>query len=547
MMMFLQYAVWGAWLPMVAKYLSSPQIELEVKDWAAICKTLTEDGAKAEPSINKAFWEALANSKDANLDLFKKASTGAALDAQEQIKLSSDLQAILASAEIYKDRDMSWIQRTPKIGTLLDRLADSDKGAFTEIDRLSLNRLMFFHANPDKTVVREGGLGFTWAQIGLILGLAGSIGAVLSPFIAGQFADRYFSAERFLAVMILIGGCVKWLTAYQTTYTAWLWLSILYSVAFMPTLALTNSVAFAHMTNQQKQFPIVRVWGTLGWIAASWAFPLIWLLTKIEFQALPPFYKGEDLPNSTELLVNGLKFAGMLSFAYGLFCFFLPHTPPKKDAVEKLAFAKAFKLFKQPSFTILLLASIPVSVILQIYFIQTSAFFGAIGVPDSHIGPAMTIGQFAEIFAMALLGVMLAKAGFRWTIFVGIMAYVARFSIFGTTSLPVGVIVASQFFHGFCYACFFAGSFIYVDRIAPKDIRHSAQTLYGMFILGLGPVLGGYYCGWLGKHYAVAGAQLNYSGLWYNLAMIGLVTGIAFVVLFRTAPAAEEEGKAASA
>ena len=124
--------------------------------------------------------------------------------------------------------------------------------------------------------ISEGGLGFTGSQIGMILGLAGSIGAIAAPFIAGQIADRYFSTEKILAFLVTIGGMVKWYTALQTDYESWLVLSILYSVLYMPTLALSNSITFAHIDDQENDFPKIRVWGTIGWIAASWAFPMIW-------------------------------------------------------------------------------------------------------------------------------------------------------------------------------------------------------------------------------------------------------------------------------
>ena len=131
--------------------------------------------------------------------------------------------------------------------------------------------------------VSEGGLGFSGSQIGMILGLAGSIGAVAAPFIAGQFADRYFSTERILAFLVFTGGLVKWYTSYQTSYSAWLYLSILYSILYMPTLALSNSITFSHIEDGEKNFPKIRVWGTIGWIVASWAFPMIWLQQSYHF------------------------------------------------------------------------------------------------------------------------------------------------------------------------------------------------------------------------------------------------------------------------
>ena len=380
--------------------------------------------------------------------------------------------------------------------------------------------------------VSEGGLGFSGSQIGMILGLAGSIGAVAAPFIAGQFADRYFSTERILAFLVFTGGLVKWYTSYQTSYSAWLYLSILYSILYMPTLALSNSITFSHIEDGEKNFPKIRVWGTIGWIVASWAFPMIWLQQELSFQLMPPFISGPEVPNVTARLADALKFSGIISMMYGVFCFMLPHTPPKQDAVEKLAFKKAFELFNYSSFTVLVLASLAVSIIHQIYFLQTGPFLVHIGSKDSQIGPAMTIGQFAEILTMAYLGYFLKRLGFKKVIFIGVLAYFARYAIFGTVMLPAWVMVLSQAFHGFCYAFFFAAAFIYVDKISDEDVRHSAQTVFGIIILGGGPVIGGWLSGKLQEIYTTAGI-FDYSGFWYTLSAIGLVTGLFFFLLFR--------------
>ena len=380
--------------------------------------------------------------------------------------------------------------------------------------------------------VEEGGLGFTGSQIGMTLGLAGSIGAVMAPFIAGQIADRYFSTERILAFLVTAGGVVKWITSYQTEYSAWLVLSIIYSVLYMPTLALSNSITFSHIDDQENDFPKIRIWGTIGWIVASWVFPMIWLQTNLNFQWMPPFIVGAEVSNVTSRLADALKFSGLLSITYGAFCFLLPHTPPKKDATEKLAFKKAFKLFRFSSFTTLVIASLAVSVIHQIYFLQTGPFLSHLGILDSQIGPAMTIGQFAEILTMAYLGFFLKRLGFKKVITIGVAAYFMRYAIFGTESFPVWVIVASQAFHGFCYAFFFAAAFIYVDKLADEDVRHSAQTVFGIIILGGGPVIGGWLSGYLQNIYTVENI-FNYSNFWYTVSAIGLATMVFFYAFFR--------------
>lgn len=380
----------------------------------------------------------------------------------------------------------------------------------------------------------QGGLGFTPSEVALILGLAASVGAVTAPFVAGQFADRNFATERFLALLLVMGGSIKIVTAFQTSFTAWLWLSVAYSVVFMPTLSLTNSLAFAHLDKPDAAFPKIRVWGTIGWIAASWLFPLCWLLSDVELTLMPPFYTGQEVQNVTARLVDSLIASGLLSFVYAGFCFLLPHTPPRKDAVEKLAFAKAFGLLRKRSFSVLLAASLPISVIHQIYFMQTAPYFSdVLGLRDSQIGPAMTIGQFAEIAVMVATGWLLARFGFRWVIVLGCLAYTARYAVFASTFLPVPLIIASQAMHGLCYACFFAAAFIYVDRIAEDDVRNSAQTVFGIIILGVGPVLGSYVVRLLNSMFPPIEGIPDYVGLWGAAAVIGLSTAIFFGLFFR--------------
>ena len=380
--------------------------------------------------------------------------------------------------------------------------------------------------------IAEGGLGFTGSQIGMILGLAGSIGAIAAPFIAGQLADRYFSTEKFLAVLMLVGGVLKWYTSMQTTYSAWLILSIAYSIVYMPTIALTNSITFYHIDDQENDFPRIRVWGTIGWIAASWAFPMIWLQTNLSIQWMPPFFVGLEVPDVTSRLADALKFSGIISIFFAAYCFMLPHTPPKADAVEKLAFKKAFQLFNKPSFKILVIASLAISIVHQIYFIQAGPFLSHIGLKDSQIGPAMTIGQFAEIITMIFLGYFLKNLGFRKVITIGTVAYFARYAVFGTESLPVWLIVVSQALHGICFAFFFAAAFMYVDRITDKDIRHSAQTVFGIIILGGGPVIGGWLSGFLQEYYTANGV-FNFSNFWYTIAGLSILTTLFFYLLFK--------------
>jgi nucleoside transporter len=385
--------------------------------------------------------------------------------------------------------------------------------------------------------VTDGGLGFNAKQVGWILGMGGAIGAITAPFIAGQFADRYFRAERFLAFLLFTGGIVQIILAQQTSFTAWLILSMVYSVLFMPTLSLTNSVTFAHLSDAEKQFPKVRIWGTFGWIAAAWVFPMIWLQTGLEFSQYPPFLVGADRPDVTARLVDAMTVSGVLSIIYAAYCLLLPATPPKTEGVESIAFAKAFGLMRRPSVFILIISSIIIALIHNIYFIQTSTFLAHRGLDKSLIGPAMSIGQFAEIGVMAILGLMLSRLGFRWVLAIGAFSYVLRYGIWAMDAAPLGLVVSSQVLHGFSYACFFAGTYIYIDRVAPIDVRNSAQTVIGIVILGLGPVLASIVLPIIldvtGSKMEAKPPMLNYTGLWGTLSAMAFFVTLLIAFTFR--------------
>lgn len=384
-----------------------------------------------------------------------------------------------------------------------------------------------------------GGLGFSDFQIGMIIAVAGAIGALSAPLIAGQIADRYFAPARCLAVLLAVGGVVKFITAYQTSYAAWLWLSIAYAILFMPTLSLTNSLALGHLPDPKRQFPGVRAVGTMAWITVAWVFPMVWLQSGLEFRWLPPFFTGQDLPNVPARMIDSMRVAGVVSVGYALFCWFaLPRTPPKREAAKTLALVKAFALVRRRSFAVLVAATLVVSIIHCFYFVQMSKFLAAIGLDDAYIMPAMSLGQFAEIVALAVLGPVLARLGFRTVIALGATCYFLKYAFFGTTQLPVEAIVAAQLIHGFSFAFFFAAGFIYVDRISPPDTRYSAQTVFMLVILGIGPLVAGPLNGWLSRWCTPAGGKLDYSLFWYIAAGVGLAATALIAVLFRDETAA---------
>ncbi|MGN6724345.1 MAG: MFS transporter [Tepidisphaeraceae bacterium] len=371
------------------------------------------------------------------------------------------------------------------------------------------------------TPVAGGGLGFSSAQIGWILGTAGSLGAVAAPFIAGQAADRYLNAERALALLLLVGGGLNIWLASVTQFTPFLLVSVAYSIVYMPTLSLTNSIAFQNLDDPERRFPPIRLWGTAGWAAASTGFTWLWLNS------------GNDATN-THRIADALRLSGALSIAYaGFALFLLPATPPKKDGENPFAFLKAFALLRNRTFLLVTLVALPIAMIHQVYFIRAAPFLvDAVGVPKRYLGLVMGIGQASEAAFLLLLGMFIKRLGYKWVLTLGCLAYAVRFGIFALGT-PPALVIASQALHGLCYGCFFAGSFLLVDKIATADIRHSAQTVFGIIILGVGPILASVYNGAaLGQFDHAGGTQ--YGGVWGIESLVALGAAGVLVAMFRS-------------
>lgn len=357
----------------------------------------------------------------------------------------------------------------------------------------------------------KGGLGFSGAQIGWILGLAGAIGAVGAPFIAGQVADRYLNAERALAILLLLGGGVNIALSRTTDYNAFLLLAIVYSIVYMPTLSLTNSIAFQNLDDPEKKFPPVRLWGTIGWVVASGAFAMIYLNS------------GDEVEN-TRRVGHSLAVSGVVSMLYAVYALIvLPKTPPKKNVRHPLAFAEAFGLLRNPMFLVATLVALPIAMIHQVYFFRAAPFFESLGVAKQWLGWVMGIGQASEIFFLLILGLFIKRLGYKWVLIAGCAAYTLRFGIF-SLGTPPALVIASQVLHGLCYGCFFAGSFLLVEKLATPDIRHSAQTVFGIIILGVGPILAGLYNEHVLGEFDQGGTK--YAPIW------GIQAGIAALSMF---------------
>ena len=322
-------------------------------------------------------------------------------------------------------------------------------------------------------------LGFEPAEqswVGATFGIA----AVIGIFFSNQFADRNFASERFLAFSHAAGGVALLAAAYQTEFVPFFALFLLYGILYVPTISVTNSLAFAHLADPAKEFGAVRMGGTVGWIVASW--PFVFLLAGKE---------GAALADATKWI---FIVAALGSFAMAAFSLTLPHTPPRRDAqgLDRWAWLRAARLLGTPFVLVLFVVTFIDSFVHNGYFVLSDGFL----TERVHIGAnlsmvVMSIGQVAEILAMLVLGRVLARLGWKWTMVLGICGHLARFAVFAFFPDIRPLIVVIQLLHGICYAFFFATVYIFVDAVFPKDVRASAQGLFNLLILGVGMVLAG--------------------------------------------------------
>jgi nucleoside transporter len=336
-----------------------------------------------------------------------------------------------------------------------------------------------------------------------------AIASLTGMFFGGQLADRYFSQEKFLAFSQLVGGLAMFGLAYVKGFWPFFGLMLLHCFFYVPTLSITNAIAFANLKDAQKDFGFVRLWGTIGWIAASWPFvfiPIDWAKVPSMAQAGGAVaWLGKALstlktgPAMEAALTSTFIVAGIASLVLAGYCMLLPHTPPARNEGSAFAPFEAMRLLAIPSILILFIVTFFDSVVHYCHFFWTGRYLNAIGLPENWVGPAMSIGQVMEIVAMAVLGLFLKKLGWRLTMIIGILGQAIRFGIYSIGSPELlWLIIATNVVHGFAYACFFATVYIFVDENFPKDVRASAQSLFNLMILGIAQFAANFAWGWLG-------------------------------------------------
>ncbi|MCB1225468.1 MAG: MFS transporter [Verrucomicrobiales bacterium] len=375
---------------------------------------------------------------------------------------------------------------------------------------MMLLQIAIWGAWQPKIFAYMGMLKFEEWQIqlaGSLFGLASLVGM----FFSNQLADRHFSAERFLAVSNVIGGLALVGTAYQVSFWPFFACFSLYCLVYVPTIAVGNSLAFAHLKDPANEFGFVRMGGTIGWIVVSW--PFILLLRKDA--------GVED--TRTIFLV-----AAAISFALAVFSWTsLPHTPPKKDvrAEDRLAWVKAVRMLKMPFVLVLFVVTFIDSTIHNGYFVMADEFLTKrVGITSNISMVVMSIGQVAEIVAMLILGKVLAKLGWKWTMIFGVLGHASRFAVFAFFPDSQWLIITVQVLHGICYAFFFAAVYIFVDAVFPKDVRSSAQGLFNMLILGC-MVVASFFFVWVKGQLTVDGAT-DWQQLFLvptGMALVGMV------------------------
>ncbi len=377
--------------------------------------------------------------------------------------------------------------------------------------------------------------GMSGPEIGDMFAI-GAVGAIVGPFIAGQVADRYFSTEKFLAASHFVGALLIWQLATIETYTGFLVFSGLYGLVYAPTLSLTNSLAFHHLPDRDRDFGRVRLWGTLGWIVVG----------LLMGHWLANMHADDPIAGKAD----AFRLSALLGLGMGIYCLFLPHTPPSKGDQASATFAAMGAVTRNPLATLFLLA-IPVSCIHQFYFVHTEAFLGGKqGEAPAFFqtifglggGGLMTIGQMTELVIIGAIPLVAKSVSRKHLLAVGLAAYALRMALFAFVDaipLPTMVtLVVGIGLHGLCFGCFIFVAFMVVDEESGADIRASAQSLFNLVIIGCGVIVGSKIAGWVSDWAMVDGEQ-DYQKL-FSVPMWGaLACMVALMVFYPSRRSAE--------
>ena len=359
-------------------------------------------------------------------------------------------------------------------------------------------------------------LDATGVQIGIAYGTQ-SLGAIIAPFIIGLIADRYFAAQFILGLLHLCGAGLLYFVSLQTNFADFYPYLLAYMIIYMPTLALVNSISFKQMNDPEKEFSLIRMWGTIGWIAAG--LLIGWLALE----------KNQQLDLTFQI-------ASAVSLVLGLFSFMLPNTPPPKAGTQanlgEIIGLDALRLLKDKNFLIFFLSSLLICIPLAFYYQETNMFLNELGVDNA--ASKMTMGQMSETIFLFLMPFFFLRLGVKKMLLIGMAAWVIRYFLFsyGNTGSGLWMLYAGIILHGICYDFFFVTGQIYTDQLAGEKIRSSAQGMITLATYGVGMLIGFWFAGYVADHYKTAAGH-DWSSVWMVPALIAAAILGLFALLFK--------------
>jgi nucleoside transporter len=350
--------------------------------------------------------------------------------------------------------------------------------------------------------------------------LTQSIGAIIAPFIIGLIADRFFSAQKILGVLHIAGGLLLWNASNASDFGLFYPNILAYMILFMPTLALVNSVSFRQMKDPSKEFPLIRVLGTIGWIVAGFAIS----------------YFNWDKPGSEQSLVNTFKMSAGASILLGLFSFTLPATPPMKKggktSLSDILGLDALSLLKNKSYLLFFIASVAICIPLAFYYNFTNLFLNEKGMQST--AGIQSFGQVSEILFMLLMPVLFVRFGVKKMLAIGMTAWALRYVLFAYGNIDAGywMLITGIVLHGICYDFFFVTGQIYTDNLAGERFKSAAQGLITLATYGVGMLIGSLVSGPIVDAYKTSDGH-DWQKIWLIPAAIAAAVMLLFVLLFR--------------
>ncbi len=360
-------------------------------------------------------------------------------------------------------------------------------------------------------------LGATDAENGMAYGTQ-SMGAIIAPFIIGLIADRFFSAQKILGVLHLAGAALMYFISIQTNFNSFYPYLLSYMILYMPTLALVNSISFRQLSNPEKEFSTLRVWGTIGWIMAG--LVISWMS-----------WEGNNS------LANTFRLASITSLILGAMSFFLPDTPPasagKKVTVRDIMGVDALSLLKDKNFLVFFISSMLICIPLAFYYQEANKFLNEISL--SNTAAKMTLGQVSETLFMVLMPLFFNRFGVKKMLLIGMGAWALRYLLFGfgnAVDYTVSFLYLGIILHGICYDFFFVTGQIYTDKRAGEEYKSSAQGLITLATYGVGMFIGFWVAGQVTGNYKTESGHA-WQTIWMIPAAIAFVLMLGFAAFFK--------------